>query len=1459
MKKQLILLLLLSTTLFLKVNGQDQVWWEMMKDPNVNFYTIQNEFNQYWNGREIEKGKGWKVFKRWEAFVEPRVYPSGNRNLLKTTLSEALQANLDSRNISGDWKYIGNTQVPNNGGGAGRINCIAFHPNDPNIIFAGSPAGGLWRSVNGGQSWFCNTDQLFNLGVSSIAFDPNNPSIVYLGTGDEDGSDFLGQGLLKSTDGGITWNTTGFSYAFQQDICVSKILINPTNTSEILIAASNGIHRSTDAGQNWTQIVTGSFRDMEFKPNDPNIVYAARSGSFYRSSNGGVSFTQITSGLANSSSMRRISVAVSPANANYVYLLVGSTSNGFFGLYRSTDAGLTFTLRSDSPNIMGWDSNGGDTGGQANYDMALAVDRTNAEIIFTGGVNIWRSTNGGTSWTIAGHWYGDNAPYVHADIHTLEYNVNNQLYSGNDGGVFRRNISTNVWTDISNNLQIGQLYRIGGSVSNPNLILSGWQDNGTALSGPIWNRVRGGDGMECIISHASNMVMYATIYYGRIYKSTDGGSNWNTVLNSGGSDEDEDGNWVTPYVQHPTNANTILVGKRQIYRTTNAGSSWSQVGNTGTGSSKHNAVIYAPSNPNYIYACKSSAFYVSTDGNTFTDRTSGLPNGASLQYIAVSNIDPEKVWVCYSGFNNSLKVYHSSNAGLNWSNYSTGIPNIPVNCILYQNNSNDALYIGTDLGVFYRDQSLNSWVPFNGGLPNTIVNELEIYYATGKIRAATYGRGLWESDLYSNVQNDIKAVSILYPTNETCGSSFAPEVKIKNNGDNLITTFQVAWQIDNGSISNFIWNGLLNSTEEVNIILPAITTSGGSHDFKFWTALPNTQADINNLNDTLQVSFIHDPTKIHAVLELNTDCFGTETSWEIKNSLNVTTHSAALGDYPGTLAYWAPGGQLNSEHVCLVPECYTFTISDQAGDGLNGTAKLCDMDGHYILLHENGDTLAQNVNANGNFGSTTNHTFCITNSFFSGFSVAPNTICEGNSVQFSDLSSPGSNTWNWSFPGGIPSTSNDQNPVVIYPNAGIYSVTLISGNGTDSDDITHTTAITVNSKPEITFSSTDVSCNTVCNGKIVAQLNGGGSLPVFNWSNGSGIDSIINLCAGMYTLSILDEKGCGDTLSYTITEPDAILVDITITDANCGVADGSIHAAISGGVSPYTLLWPDGSSNNQIDNLDIGTYLLSVEDANNCIINTWSIIANPNAPQLSSTVIKESCAGDCDGSLSTQASGGTGIYTYTWDNGLGNDSVYNGLCSGTYIVRVADENLCADRDTIVVLPGFTYPNVNFILSTDTIGAGQSMNFINMGSGSATHYLWNFGDGGTASFSSTTHIYADTGVFTVSFIVSNHGCSDTGYAQIVVVDVSSVDENEMSQTFQIYPNPGTDFVIVNFNTLVQNTTLEFFDNKGRLVNVYNITSGTVLEINLSTLSNGIYYLSAFINDVRITKKLIVKKN
>jgi hypothetical protein len=759
------------------MDAQQQPSLDGKKPPKQNFYEIQKSFNTFWKDKiepgkgKIPKAKGYKQFKRWEWFWQQRVGKDGifpRSSVImeewEKYLAEHPEAKLsrqrpqkNTKEISsgtdfisegssnGNWQFLGPYTSAGGYSGMGRINCVAFDPFNPYVIWAGSPGGGLWKSINGGNQWTTQTDNLPVLGVSGIAIHPTNPAIMYIATGDMDNSDTYSVGVLKSINGGATWFPTGLSYAVTDGVLIKALIIHPTNPDILLAATSNGIYRTTNAGTNWTLEQSGFFHDIKFKPGSPSTVYASSYGfsaQIYRSTNAGDTWTL----ESNFSGVYRIALAVTPANPSLVGALLSNNTNyAFAGFYRSLDSGDSYSpVYLPGINLLGNTPTGSDAGGQAWYDLCLAISPVNANDIHVGGVNTWRSVDGGSNWSINTMWYaGAGVQVVHADKHFMAYHpLTNELFQCNDGGLYKTADGVN-WIDRSNGLRITQFYRVANAATNVNINIAGAQDNGTKLrNGFAYSDVIGGDGMECLIDYTNANIMYGSYQYGEIFKSTNGGASFTSI-----STTLPIGAWITPFVIDPVNPQILYAGYNEVYKTVNGGASWSPISPLLSGFPMENLAV-APTNTQYIYASNYLSLYKTTNGGTNWSLVTLPNNSQSVTSIEVSPSDPNIVWITYSGYSAGVKVFRTDNGGTTWTNISGSLPNLPVNTIEYD-KSTATLYIGTDVGVFVRAYDMADWQVFDAGLPNVIVNDLEIHHTARRLRVATYGRGLWESDLYN--------------------------------------------------------------------------------------------------------------------------------------------------------------------------------------------------------------------------------------------------------------------------------------------------------------------------------------------------------------------------------------------------------------------------------------------------------------------------------------------------------------------------------------------------------------------------------------------------------------------------------------------------------------------------------------------------------------------------------------
>ena len=981
-----------------------QQWIEQLQDGHTNVHTVQQSFDAAWNNRPYERSKGFKVFKRWEWFWEQRTWPTGERPL--PSVHEAAFAQLlDIQPIadtkSASWTPMGpySWQSISYNPGAGRVNCVAQDPNNASTVYVGTPSGGLWKSTDDGNTWTALITDLPTLAVGGIAIDHGNSNVVYCGTGDGDGNDAYSLGVLKSTDGGTTWNPTGLNWSLTQTRTVRKLLMHPTDANTLFCAANNGLWKTTDAGASWALVHVDGNRDVEFKPGDPSVVYACGKG-FVRSTDGGDTFTPITSGLPPVADVNRMAIAVSAADPQVVFALCGRDDDGGFeGLYRSTDGGNTFIERSDSPNIFGYDQAGQDSGGQSRYDLALVADPANAQVVYAAGINVWKSTNAGTAWSIVSHWtYPSGVGYTHADVHCLEIAGNN-LWCGSDGGIFRSTDGGNDWTDKSTGLNIMQFYRMGGSELVPDVVMAGSQDNGSnMLEGGIWTHVNGGDGMEAAVDPSDASIRYCCSQNGSIRRSDDGGQNF-TGASWGIS---EDGAWVTPYVIDPNDPATLVAGYNNVWVSHDRGDSWTNVSGFGLTETIRTLAV-APGNSDHIVIWRDGVLRRSTTGGTpWPSISAGLPD-LQVTSIAFDPTDVMTFYVAMSGYVDGEKVYMTNDGGANWTNISINLPNAPVNSIVYHEGSDDGLYVGTDMGVFYTDNTLGNWQPYGQGMPAVIVMELEINYTIGKLRAATYGRGMWETPLY--------APSVLAPVaNIAYGNTgICAGEAISFTDASLDAAPGWDWQFPGGNPSS--------ST----IASPSVTYSTSGNYSVSLTVSNSNGSDTHTTN--IPVTIL--PNAVEVTITL--DDYPQETAWTITDDVNGQVVAGA-GPFVGT-----PDGSTLVAAVCLNAGCYTFTISDSFGDGM-----CCDNgNGSYSLF----TTELGNFGSGDEFAAEESVQFCVSQN------VAVPAVYDSGSLVLLPTSTHGVYTAQW------PIALQQRSMIVVHGSLGNEVQRIAVGHGDRSASV----------------------------------------------------------------------------------------------------------------------------------------------------------------------------------------------------------------------------------------------------------------------------------------------------------------------------------------------------------------------------------------------------------------------
>ncbi len=1423
-----------------------QNWVQMMQDPNVNFYTVQSAFNQWWNANkpdedvkqdnltlkgttspateEKEESMGnYILYKRWEwKMLNGGIYSDGSRVQAGKTWQEFQNWQLlyggGNGPEAGSWTFLGPSIEPTNGG-VGRVNCVRFDPANGNNVFVGSPGGGLWKSTNGGTSWtMWNTDGLGTLGVTDIAIDPTNSNIMYLGTGDGDAQDTYAVGVLKSTDGGVTWNTTGLNWAITNFNYVHRILIDPSNTQIIHVACGSGIYRSTDGGTTFAQILSGNVYNIEFQPGSPAIICAAAANGVFRSTNSGSSYSQ----TLTVAGMIRTNIAVTAANNQYVYCLAANNANyGFGAFYRSTNGGASFTqITVSSPsNLLGWASAGNDTGGQGWYDLALAASPTNANEVVCGGVNIWRTTNGGTNWTLNGHWTGTGAPYVHADHHCLIYVNGTTYWDGCDGGTFNTTNSGGVWTDKSNNLQIAEMYRIGQSASTGTLLLNGLQDNGTTRYNGSWAEVLGGDGMECFIDRTNNNTMYGEQYNGSFNRSTNGGGTWSAIT-TGLSGTTA---WVTPWVQDPQTANTLWCGRTNVFKSANQGTNWAQAG-TIAGAGVINWVAVAPSNNQIAFAAKASTLWKTTDGGTTWSNVTGtIPasGGTPLTYVAIDNTNPNNVWVTLGGYTGTSKVFKSTDGGTTWTNMSTGLPNIPANTIVFQNGTNGGIYVGMDIGVYYRDNTLGSWVSYFTGLPNVKVDELEIQYTVGKIRAATYGRGVWESGLYS-AGNSAPVAD--FTANRTSG---CPGVQIQFTDLSAFSPTSWSWTFPGGTpASSTAQNPLVtyNTVGVYNVTLTATNINGSNtatktnyitisgtqttplvEGFQNLPFLPNNWLMKDDWNDgivwtrnTAVGGFSasgscaqfdnYNPNVTGSRDEMWTpkidfSSLGTaQMTFDVAYARYNATYSDSLAVYVSTdcgatfTQVYLKGGTTLATAPDLTTAAFVPTTAQWRTETVNLNAYAGQP--RVMVVFQNRSRWGQmlyvdNINITGtaNLPPT------------AAFTASSNSFCAGSCINFTDNSTGNPTAWSWTFTGGSPSSSTVQNPTnICYNTAGTYTVTLVASNSFGSN--TATQSITVNAIPVVTKNP---AAPSICSGGSVSITASGAS--TYAWAPATGLSATTGATVTAsptttttYTITGTSGAGCSATTAVTVTvNPNPTVTANPSAPSYCAGGSVSITA---GGASTYAWAPATGLSSTTGATVTASpttttTYTITGTSGAGCT-NTVAVTVTVNPIP---TITKNPAAPSiCSGGSVAITAGGASTYAWAPATGLsattGATVTASPTTTTTYTITGTSGAGCTNTTTVTVTVN-PLPVLTANPSAPSYCAGGS---VSITAGGASTYAWAPATGLSATTGATvTASPTATTTYTITG-TSGAGCTNTLAVTVTVNPLPNVTANPSAPSY-----------------------------------------------------------------------------
>ncbi|MFT6246773.1 MAG: hypothetical protein ACJAXI_003556, partial [Crocinitomicaceae bacterium] len=804
-------------------SGNAQDWKSMMYDPSVNFYEVCDAAEAYFETRDKDvKGSGWKGYMRWRDLNESKFAPSGDRsNIDPYFVSKAYQGFLNDNPtpenlFPNGWNELGPYTIDSLTGhysaGLGRVEDVYVDPNNTDRIYLGSRSGGCWKTLDGGSTWSPGlTDNLFATGVNALTARPTNNSQVLINV--QNSANQYSHGVYRSNDAGDSWTVTAFNPmnlglgGLGSSFRVYELEYHPTITNVVFVGTNEGVYRSDDDLATWTLSISGAQIDnIQFHPTDPNVIYAYDSKNsngdrdyVYVSNDAGLTWALSSQAVGNNDASARIYISADCPDC----LFFGSSN----GIWKSLDMGGTFTFVSDPAEGRG----------------VFMVNDADTSYMIIGGIDPFVSINGGNSFSQSASWYLGNSlngtgtnhenffqtdAYVHADPRVGK-SVNGTFYLGTDGFLCKSDDFGATWSILSQGTAIRENYTLGVSQSNHYTTMIGSQDNGTSFTNESgWIEFYGADGMEAIIHPLNPDFMIGSVQYGTRRRTMNGGISQDGVAPSGESGSG-DADWVAPLAYDPNDQFAVYHFSGEVWKSEDFATTWTELGTatTFTGDGNADEAAIAENNSNIIVISRSDKIEKSWDGGmTFTNIKGTLPT-ASVKDIAFDPKDDSTVMVVYNQYqDNGNKVFISYDGGATWNNITFNLNDMPIRSIVMDHSSDSYIYVGGEIGVYVMPKGGTSWTLYNPALPNVTVRELEVCYGSNTLRAATWGRGMWEYSLKDRID---------YPAVLTTEITTPPSLLVPLEAvdqyvtsvisyDNALSDVYLEWSIDNPTFGNVI-------------------------------------------------------------------------------------------------------------------------------------------------------------------------------------------------------------------------------------------------------------------------------------------------------------------------------------------------------------------------------------------------------------------------------------------------------------------------------------------------------------------------------------------------------------------------------------------------------------------------------------------------------------------------------
>ncbi len=904
-----------------KINQQSDLyksapdWAKLMYTENPNVNEVAQLFANYYKKTPFVKTQHTQYYKRWRKAINPYLNNEGYFDKSKKEELSLVIAQLkNSQQINkaktvGNWTPLGPFKNFKAGGviPSGALanvytigKCDAF----PNIMYCGTEPGEVYKSIDGGDNWAnaslslvtAETPQAItaNVGINALAVHPTNPNIVYIGSGSE---------VYKTTNGGISWISV-----FNSNILLSGYMENPAelhiNTSNpqiVMVAGKEGIYRTSNGGTSWTQVLTNSCFDIKAKPGSPNTLYTVRTNTitnthqFLTSTDAGLTWIPQSTGWYTSVDPARTvegaRIAVSAANTNRIYaFLIGdskSGDNGFIGVYSSNDGGITWanTMGYDGapyttthPNLIASSNSAGFN--QGFYNCAIMASNTTANDLLVGGIGMWRSNDGGQSFQCIYNYSCGNYNPMHVDMQDFRA-FGNEYWATTDGGNYKSLDLFNTQPQFKMDGINGTDFWGFGSGWNRDILVGGTFHNGVDVYGEtfpsgVFLDLGGGEPASGYVN-PGNQTAQARIYSTNVGSRIIPPSINGTVLNAPFQMTINEDAWFGESSEiefHPSCYNHLYLGdQNKLYKSTDGGASFSLI-YTASANTKVLGIEISRTNTNTMYIIvrpnSGSSYIVKTTNDWVTSSTiTALPNGGNN--LIMMSLDPENdqtIWLTYPRGGNMNKVYKTTNGGVTWVNQTTSLLNAQtIQAIQTIGGTNGGVYIATNLSCYYRNNTLSNWVLDNTNLPTSIcATGIRPFYRDGKIRLASYGKGIWESPLYEAPTRPVAKIMVdKLSANLNCNVFYFDDYSMLNH-----TGATWAWTFQNANLST---SSVRNPTVTFNAV--------GNHT----VTLTVTDANQVSASDTLVISVFNNTS---GSISQNFETIFLQPNWFLEGAGNYS-------------------------------------------------------------------------------------------------------------------------------------------------------------------------------------------------------------------------------------------------------------------------------------------------------------------------------------------------------------------------------------------------------------------------------------------------------------------------------------------------------------------------------------------------------------------------------------------